>query len=576
MTQIIDAYLGLTALRQAGYRSTATAVAELVDNSIEAGASIIDIVAISRKTFVNARTSNQVERIAVIDNGCGMPPHILSKCLSLGWGTRLETRGGLGRFGFGLKGSSISQARRVEVYSWVNKGEIYRAYVDLDEIKNSKLTELVEIEKSELPLDIRNCFGEQLGETGTVVLWDDLDQMDLRRAETMVQRINAELCRIYRHFLDDCDIYGDKREVNIHLLQADSGEVTKTIQLLANDPLYLLTPNNLPGYENEATNELFCEPFSIDIKYRDAMGVKTSKVDFIFSVSLPSLQNLGGNSAQGKHYGKNTGISFVRAGREIDFGAFGFLDASEPRHRWWGIEVRFEPVLDELFGVTNNKQEVRAIKKLDKEHLNDLVEEADEEDYRGTLLLEINKVLAEHISEMMKIITGRRSKQRQDRARVGLADKINKDVESDQSPTESQERAAQLTEEQKLTERVDLLLTDDLTLSKDEAEDIAKETINYKVDIQTGDWPGELFLDRRPIANASVGIVNRRSQFYEQFWHYLEQQDDKKGFEALEVLMMALVRSEDELVREYDRQVFERFRSRWGTWVEKLIQHAGS
>ena len=576
MAQIIDAYLGLTALRQSGYRTTATAVAELVDNAIEADASKIDIVAISRNAFINKRTSNQVERIAVIDNGCGMPAAVLSNCLSLGWGTRLETRHGLGRFGFGLKGSSISQARRVEVYSWVGRGEIYRAYLDLDEIKANNSTELTGIERCELPLDIRNCFGNQLGDSGTIVLWDNLDQMDLRRADTMVQRINAELCRIYRHFLDDCDVYGKKREVKIHLLQADTGEVVKTVPLLANDPLYLLTPNNLPGYEKEATNELFCDPFSIDVKYRDALGERTSKVDFLFSFSKPSIQNLGGNTPQGKHYGKNAGISFVRAGREIDFGSFGFLEASEPRHRWWGAEVRFQPVLDELFGVTNNKQEVRAIRKLDKESLSALAEGADEEDYRSLLLLEINKILLEHIGEMMMVITGRRSKQRQERALTGLTEKVNIDVASDLSPTESQERAAHLTDNQKIEERIALLLADDSTLSQDEAQDIALQTIDYKVDIQTGDWPGELFLDRRPVANASVGIVNRRSQFYEKFWHYLEQQDDRKGFEALEVLMMALVRSEDELVREYDRKIFERFRSRWGLWVEKLIQHAGT
>ena len=28
---------------------------------------------------------------------------------------------------------------------------------------------------------------------------------------------------------------------------------------------------------------------------------------------------------------------------------FDFLERSEPRHRWWGAEVRFDPVLDELF-----------------------------------------------------------------------------------------------------------------------------------------------------------------------------------------------------------------------------------
>ena len=82
MTQIIDAYLGLAALRQAGYRSTATAVAELVDNSIEAGAIDIDIIAISRSAMISRKTSNRVESIAVLDNGGGMPPRVLENGVS--------------------------------------------------------------------------------------------------------------------------------------------------------------------------------------------------------------------------------------------------------------------------------------------------------------------------------------------------------------------------------------------------------------------------------------------------------------------------------------------------------------
>jgi len=61
MTQIIDAYLGLNALRQAGYKSTATAIAELVDNSIEAEATEISIMAISNAELVGKRTTNQVK-----------------------------------------------------------------------------------------------------------------------------------------------------------------------------------------------------------------------------------------------------------------------------------------------------------------------------------------------------------------------------------------------------------------------------------------------------------------------------------------------------------------------------------
>ncbi|MCY4641125.1 MAG: ATP-binding protein [Gammaproteobacteria bacterium] len=576
MTRIIDAYLGLSALRQAGYRSTATAVAELVDNSIEAQASDIDIIAISRATMISKRSSNQVESIAVLDNGEGMPPEILSQCLSLGWGTRLSTRKGLGRFGFGLKGSSISQARRVDVYSWIEPEEVYHVYLDLDEIKEQKVDELPLIEKTQLPEAIKKCFLNTIGPSGTLVYWSRLDQIDLKRPETLLSRVNADLCRIYRHFLDDCDQYGAKRNIRLRMLQDEKQSITNTVPLGANDPLYLLTPNNLEGFSNEATNVMHSK-FSIDVKYDPGNGVaKTSEVQFRFSIAKPSVQNLGGNSLQGKHYGKNTGISFVRAGREIDFGSFGFTDSSEPRHRWWGAEIRFEPVLDELFGVTNNKQEVRGVRKLEQELRKELAEGHNEDNYRVKLLLELDKILTDNISQMMRIIKGRREGERKQKENRGLTKRVNEDISKSPAATESEERAKNLTHEQKLEERVKLLLNDDSSMEQVEALQIAENTIEYRVDLQTDDWPGYLFLDRKPVANASVGIVNRNSKFYEDFWLYLEEHSDRKGFEALEILIMALVRAEDELVREYDREVFERYRQLWGTWVEKLIKHAGS
>lgn len=576
MTAIIHAYLGLTALRQAGYRSTATAVAELVDNSIEAQAKNIDIIAISRATLISKRTSNQVERIAVLDNGEGMSPETLSQCLSLGWGTRLDTRKSLGRFGFGLKGSSISQARRVDVYSWVKPEEVYHVYLDLDEIKKNQANELPRIEKRRLPKDIWKCFSDSIGPSGTLVHWSQLDQIDLRRSETLLKRMNGDLCRIYRHFLDDCDEYGTKRSIHLHMLQAEEKEITNSVALKANDPLYLLVPNNLEGFENAATNVMHNE-FPIPVKYETSDGkIKTSQVQFRFSIAKPSIQNLGGNSQQGHHYGKNTGISFVRAGREIDFGSFGFLDASEPRHRWWGAEIRFEPVLDELFGVTNNKQEVRGVRKLEPELSKELAEDGTGETFRSTLLLDLNKHLIENISQMMGIIKGRREGARKQKTTRGLTKRVNEDVSKSPAVTESEEHAKNLTHQQKIEERVKLLLNDDSSMQKDEAKQIAQDTIEYRVDIQTDDWPGYLFLDRKPVANASVGIINRKSKFYEHFWLYLEEHSDRKGFEALEVLIMGLVRAEDELVRTYDREVFETYRQLWGNWVEKLIKHAGS
>ena len=54
------------------------------------------------------------------------------------------------------------------------------------------------------------------------------------------------------------------------------------------------------------------------------------------------------------------GVSVVRADREIDCGWF-FMGGKrrENYDDWWRCEVRFDPVLDEAFGITHTKQQIR-------------------------------------------------------------------------------------------------------------------------------------------------------------------------------------------------------------------------
>ena len=452
------------------------------------------------------------------------------------------------------------------------------ARLDTNQIKENQSQELDEVVEAEIPSEISEHFGGNILNSGTLVVWEELD-LSLKRSDTLVRQINKELCRIYRHFLDDDDTYGKRRKVCVHSLQLET-KTLKTEDLLANDPLYMLTPNNLPKHDgnnfNDLATNLLHDKFDIDVKYHNGISELTSKVGFRFSVAKPEIQALGGNSAIGKHYHDNTGISFVRAGREIDFGRFGFIDASDPRHRWWGVEIRFEPALDELFEITNNKQHVRGIHSLDSESMAEHIEEAKERNYKSAMLVQINKLVKEHIAAMMVIIKGRGTGNRSqtNRVKAGLKDRVNKVVEKSNINTESGDRANKLTEDQKIEERVSLLLKDDSSLDEASAKEIAKESIDYKIDIQSDTWPGNLFLDRRAVANASVGIVNRNTKFYDDFWSYLQEHDDKKGFEALEVMMMALIRSEDELALEYDKKMFETYRAKWGEWIEKLLDQA--
>lgn len=577
--QIVDAYLALNALRQVGYRNTATAVAELVDNSIEAEAEKITIVTLSAREPVAKRTVYRVQKIAVLDDGLGMTPDELGRCLSLGWGTRLDTRDGLGRFGFGLKGSSLSQAELVEVYSWQN-GTVHKTYLDLPEVKEGRQQYLKSVEETSLPKEIVEAVGGKIGSSGTLVLWSKLDGVDFKRPSTLFSRMQEELCRIYRHFLDNNNDYGKKRDVSLVDFDLDNNKVEASHQLEPNDPLYLLEPSSCPDSDGKATNVEFEKPYAIPVEYEQG---KFSDIEIRLSIAKPETQKMGGNSNLGKHYARNTGISFVRAGREIDFGSFGFLD-SDTRQRWWGVEVRFKPVLDELFGVTNNKQHIRGFKKLDPKHdveqieaLNEAAEDPENSGhYKSSLHLELNRNLTVKINAMLDVIKTRKEGSSADPSKAKpdpVSEKVNKDVAEDHTETSSDKEAEAKSEQQKLAERTKYVLETRPELSKEDAQAFAKATIDYKVDLNKGSWPGTMFLDLQFVANAAVGVINTRSPYYEKLWQHVEDSGDDRALSALEVYTMAYVRTEDEFRKTLDGDTFEKFRDRWGYWVSKLLEN---
>jgi len=577
--QIVDAYLALNALRQVGYRNTATAVAELVDNSIEAEAKKITIITLSAREPVAKRTVYRVQKIAVLDDGKGMTPDDLGRCLSMGWGTRLDTREGLGRFGFGLKGSSLSQAELVEVYSW-RDGEIYKTYLDLPEIKEGGQQYLKSVEKAKLPKEVVEAAGGKIASSGTLVVWSKLDGVDFKRPATLFSRMQEELCRIYRHFLDDNDSYGKRRDVSLVDYDLDNKKVPASHELRPNDPLYLLEPSSCPDSGGKATNVEFEKPYVIPVEYEPG---KLSNVEVRLSMAKPETQAKGQNSELSKHYARNQGISFVRAGREIDFGSFGFV-ANDTRERWWGVEVRFDPILDELFGVTNNKQSIRGLKKLDPKHdaeqLEALEEAAEDPEnsghFKSKLLLDLNHNLNVKISEMRNVITTRNKGSSSNDANPGpdpISQKVNRDVAEDHTETSSDKEAEAKSEQQKLAERTKYVLDTRPELSKEDAEAFAKATVDYKVDLNKDSWPGTMFLDLQFVANAAVGVINTRSPYYKKLWQHVEDSGDDRALNALEVYTMAYVRTEDEFRKTHDGDIFEKFRDRWGYWVSKLLEN---
>ena len=206
---------GVDSLRDNGYRDTAMALSELLDNSIQANANKIEIILIEKLSATGKREW-LVNEIFVVDNGDGMDKATLETSLRFGGGTRHGASKGLGKFGMGLPNSSASQCKRFEVYSWKKNSDVYFNYFDFKEIKENKSEFLPEVSQTNIPKHIDEIIKPKFN-SGTIVRWVKCDRLILRRANKLVPHIVWPLGRIFRYYIDN-----NKVEIKVRVFQ-DNG-----------------------------------------------------------------------------------------------------------------------------------------------------------------------------------------------------------------------------------------------------------------------------------------------------------------------------------------------------------------
>ncbi|WP_370151437.1 ATP-binding protein [Streptacidiphilus sp. EB129] len=364
---IVTSDLTVKALQDSGYKSTAHAIAELIDNGLEADADLVELFVVEGNEHTGKRTQYRVEKIAVLDNGTGMDPETLRQSLRFGAGTR-QHRKGIGRFGVGLPNSSISQCNRVDVWSWTNGPEnALHTYLDLSEIARG-LEEVPEPKPDAVP-DEWQALSEGLGRSGTLVQWTDLARVQWRGAQTTVTNTESLIGRIYRRLL--------AKGKRIKLVPVRGwAQLPDAGNTRPNDPLYLMAPSSTPApfdkkpmfraYGASNTGEIGVERFMVraadgqehPVLVRSSLAVEAARRTDIEGEPWPANVALSlkpGETPWGKHAAKNLGISLIRADRELDLDT-GWINSYDPVERWWGVEIDFPPALDEVFGVTNNKQ----------------------------------------------------------------------------------------------------------------------------------------------------------------------------------------------------------------------------
>ena len=579
---IVPVRLVVKSMRDNGYKNTAYAIAELIDNSIQYGSSTVDLFCLEHDMQLGGGTTvSRIKEIAVLDNGDGMDADTLRKALQFGNGTNLEksAQTGIGKFGMGLPSSSISQAVHVDVWTWQDGHEnaLY-SYIDVDEIGDGKMVDVPEPKRESIP-DKWQRMANTFGKSGTLVVWSNLDRCLWRTGKTIIDHSEFLVGRMYRKFIHSGQV-------------VITSSVFKETQLsrpvlkkafLPNDPLYLMTGTSVTPLLNEQgmLDPMFVKYGGEDAyekKYVVNYDGKTHDVFVRYSVATEATRRGRNPGAlpHGKHAGGNIGVSILRAGRELDLDT-SWIISYDPKERWWGVEVEFPPSLDEVFGVTNNKQYANNFKELGNLDLTSELED------RGQTMLQFKEELkAEGDPKIYLFDIAKDIRKQLNIIRANLKAQATR-LERDPSPgrhpepdVEAEKHATEVTEtrkesgltgksdedEEKPTEeKLEALVTEFKNDNVPDPEEIAERIVDdpsLKYQFIEANFESQAFFSVSPVGGKIIIKVNTSHPAYDQFVEVLNDEIDPEiskdvlqqrlidAKNGMKLLLMAWARYEDE------------------------------
>lgn len=357
----------LYGMRDIGYKSPGWAFCEMVDNALQAGATVIEV----RFGFdASNKSKAKPDMFAVVDNGAGMIPAMISYAVRWGGSDRVGDRHGFGRYGFGLPSSAVSMSKRYTVYSKTKDDATWSAVtVDLDQLAEAaedakKLEKLLEPGPAELPewvLKHRTSDGtgadtKQIDvsalQSGTVVVLESLDRLREKAGFTKdnnwvtTKVVKGKLLDhfglIYRHWLHERRIMVDG------------------VRSQAVDPLFLMPEARYYAETSVMAKQAYDHAFEVP-----AQNGEIGVVRIRAALLPPNFQWVNPNDTarhpklakRHKYMKEQNGLLVCREGRQIDC-----IQPDWTRYQVYDynvkIEVDFDPVLDEFFGITTSKQQI--------------------------------------------------------------------------------------------------------------------------------------------------------------------------------------------------------------------------
>jgi len=321
-------------LRDIGY-DFPTAVADLVDNSITAGATRINV-------FTQFEPNDSY--VLISDDGLGMTESGLIEALRFGSRRTYETNE-LGRFGLGLKTGSFSQCRKLTVVTRTSaKQRVIRVMtLDLNRIER---TDRWDITANETSPAIERAKGYLRESPGTVVVWEDLDRVlperyaesgwGRRRLRSLASKTAEHLAMVFHRFIAG-DVDG-------------RGEVVICVDDDKLRPWDPFAPDERERTVlSEQTFEIETEDGSSEVRFR---GVVLPSRDR-FS-SLEEFERLSGPLK----WNRQQGLYIYRAHRLVQHGGWSGLRGIDEHMKLARAAIDFDTDLDESFQINVAKMSV--------------------------------------------------------------------------------------------------------------------------------------------------------------------------------------------------------------------------
>lgn len=323
----------ISSLRDLGY-GFSDAVAELVDNSIEAGANFIQVQLVF---------DGEDSYLVILDNGSGMTPPAIREAMRFG-SNRLYADEDLGRFGLGLKTASLSQCDELIVAS--RQGE-QRARINsfmwsMEHVTKTDRWEILTVPAADLPIEVYNHLSTTIG---SAVCWKRLGRLLGYRWPTgkhaeqesrrMLDELRLGLGATFHRFLS-----GElgKRRVGIFV----NGEPVEPWDPFcrAESATDVLPPFRVPVSNGDRSMDLTFHPYLLPT---------------VQSFSSPRAAMRAGGL---RRWNKQQGFYIYRAGRLLQSGGWSGLRTADEHTKLIRILVDIPKGMDETFKVNISKMRV--------------------------------------------------------------------------------------------------------------------------------------------------------------------------------------------------------------------------